>query len=98
MDSVEMGEEGRGECAVLIVSVDCGAISPVGGIVAAIGEQFVCGWVDSDGDVKGPGFSDEICRVGGVIGGEWEEGCWAGGCSLLWEWAKLFSLFISLES
>lgn len=77
MDSVEMGEEGRGERAGLAVSVDSGTISPVGGTVAAVGEQFVCGWVDSDGDIKGAGFSAEICGVGGVVGGEWGEGCWA---------------------
>jgi len=76
MDSVGMGEEGRGEHAGLKVSVDCVTISPVGGTVAPVGEQFVWGWVDSDGDVKGTGFSAEICGVGGVVGGEWVEGCW----------------------
>lgn len=77
MDSVGMGEEGRGECAGLKVSVDCGTISPVGATVAAADEPFVWGWVDSDGDVKGAGFTAEICGVEGVVGGEWVEGCWA---------------------
>lgn len=77
MDSDGMGEEGPGECAGLTVSVDCGTISPVGGTVAAVGELFVCDWVDSDGGVKGVECSAEICGVEGVIGDEWAENCWA---------------------
>ncbi len=53
MDSDGMGEEGPGERAGLTVSVDCGTIFTVGGTVAAVGELFVCDWVDSDEGVKG---------------------------------------------
>lgn len=75
MDSDGMGEEGPGERAGLTVSVDCGTISPVGGTVAAVGELFVCDWVDSD--AKGADCSAEICEEGGVVGEEWAESCWA---------------------
>lgn len=51
MDGI--GEEGTGEHAGLTVSIDCGTISPVGGTLAAVGELFVCEWVDSDEGVKG---------------------------------------------
>lgn len=77
MDSDEMGEEGSGERAGVTVSVDCVTISPVGGTVAAVGDLFVCDWVDSDGGVRGAECSAEICGVGGVVGEEWAESCWA---------------------
>lgn len=70
MDSARTGEEGCGECAGFIVSVDCGTISTVGSTVAAVGEQFACGWVDSDSGVKGGECSVAICGVGGVVGRE----------------------------
>lgn len=70
MDSSEMGEEGW--CVVCITVSVCtcvwgiGTISPLGGTVAAVGEQFV-GCVDSDGGFWGTGCSGVvgICGVGG---------------------------------
>lgn len=70
MDSDGMGEDRPGESAGLTVSVDCSTISPVGGTVAAVGELFVCDWVDFDEGVKEVGCSAEICGVEGVVGEE----------------------------
>lgn len=57
------------------LTVDCGTITPVGGTVAAVGELFVCGWMVSDGGVKGAQCSAELCWLGGVVSGA--ERCWA---------------------